>query len=66
MYIYTNNILCGFLQPGCMDTINEYDFVIVTMNAVVTFSTNHPVEDNLKQYTVYIKVQTLVAADIQN
>ena len=49
-----------------MDTINEYDFVIVTMNAVVTFSTNHPVEDNLKQYTVYIKVQTLVAADIQN
>ena len=43
-----------------MDTINEYDFVIVTMNAVVTFSTNHPVEDNLMQYTVYIN--TAIAA----
>ena len=42
--------------------MTEYDFVIFTMNAVVTFSTNHPVEDNFIQYTVYIMVQTLVAA----
>ena len=61
MYIIILRIiyLRGFqVQPGCMDTA-----IIVTMNAVVTFSTNHPVEDNLIQYTVYIMVQTLVAAD---
>ena len=50
IFVWVSIIVGSFFSLAVWTfTINEYDFIVVTMNAVVTFSTNHPVEDNLMQ-----------------